>query len=593
MLYTDAIYLILALVLFSGWPTENHIAFKDVFTPFLLKEGLFVGLVFLKLKLSRHPREFLRAQSLLKLLAFISFTADVIGLSIPSLLEGQNGFLKDLAGLGLFLHYFVIIWFFSALYESRGIFANLSPRKYVLANLKLLLPFLIPWFLVNLALLGLDRYLPFEGLEKEIFYFALFLGALIFLMAPIAVRTWGCHPLPPSNLKRLILAYLEKEKTKLNEVYVWETFEGRLLTAGIIGVLPKFRYLLLSTGLLAALEETEILSVVAHEVGHLKHRHMAWLLLFFVLFSALVYLAFYPAFMALIAYFPFPEYFARLENLFVPEAFFTLGLLLAVIFYFRLLLGFFLRNFERQADLYCLESLGTAEGLIRSFKKIAALSGHTEDLPSWHHFSIKERIEFLKEAQTNPHLALKHHRKLRFWLALYVTSTLLLLGLFWRFPVEQLEKRAKLNLLYGTLLKEYKVLPSVSLKETLGHVAYELGREKEALRWYESVLAEKQDPEIMNNVAWILVTAKDKRLRDPLRGLKLALKATAEKLCATHLDTLAEAWWINQRPEKACLYGVLALDRAKTAPDYYLDLDYFQRQEEKFCHVARKPQALR
>ncbi len=594
MLYTNAIYLILALILFAGWPAERPPALKEVLFLFVLKEIFLVGIVFLRLRLVRNPREFLRTQAVLKLLAFLAFAGDVIGLSVPALLPDQPDFLRDILGLGLFLHYFFIIWFFSALYEKRGPLANLSPPAYVWANFKLLLPFLIPWFLASLVFWGLDHLLPFSGTGREVFYLIIFLGALIFLMAPIAVKTWECRPLPESHLRNLIISYLSRERARLKEVYVWETFGGRLLTAGVIGVLPRFRYLLLSTGLLAALEEAEILSVVAHEVGHLKHRHMAWLLLFFVLFSVLMYLSFYPAFLALLAYFPYPQFIGALSQTFlVPEALFTLGLLLAVVLYFRLFLGFFLRNFERQADLYCLESLGTAQGLIRAFKKIAALSGNTEDLPSWHHFSLRERIAFLEKAQAHPRLVEAHHRKVRRWLLIYLGSFFFLAVIFTRLPVEKIEKRAQLNLMYGTLLKEYAILPSFELCKTLGDLAYQMGRDKEAFKWYQKALAEKDDPELVNNLAWLLVTTQRKDLRDPRRGLKLALEATARKLCAVHLDTLAQAFWANEAPQKACFYEILALERARDDLDPYPDLAYYQRQKRKFCHATGQTPALR
>jgi len=591
--YTDAIYLILALILFSGWPAET-VSVREILPAFLLKEGLFLLVVFLRFRRARTPREFLRTQALLKFLALFFFAIDVVGLGVPGLFE-EHSLLKDFFGLTLFLHYFFIIWFVAALHERRSIFAGVTVTSYVWSHFKLLLPFLIPWFTINVLFFFLERHLPFRGFTGEIFYLAAFLGALILLMAPLAVKFWDCRPLPESNLRRRIEEYLRSQKTRVREICLWETFSGRLLTAGVIGVLPPLRYLLLSTGLLAALEESEILSVVAHEVGHLKRHHMAWLLLFFVLFSLLVYLAFYPLFLGFLAYFPIPEVLSFLptEKFFLPEALFTIGLVVTVVLYFRFLLGFFLRNFERQADLYCLESLGTAQGLIRAFQKIAALSGNTEDLPSWHHFSIRERISFLLAAEKDPSLIQRHHRKVRFWLGAYIFLSLFLSAIFWQIPVEDWEKRAKLNILYGVLLRESTAFADPETLEALGNVAYELGREKEALKWYQKALRENPSPETKNNLAWILITAKDKSLRNYKLGLLLAREAAAEKLLATHLDTLAEAWFVNKNPLRACLYGALALDRALKAPDFYRDLEYYRSQKEKFCHAARKAPALR
>ena len=587
MLYTDAIYLILALILFSGWPAENT-SLREVFPLFLLKEGVFVFIVYFRFRRTRSVKDFLRTQALLKFLAFLFFALDVIFLGIPGLFRDFS-FFRDLAGLFLFLHYLFILWLTAAFYEKRNTFIKLSPSSYVWSNFKFLFPFLIPWGLVNLIFSLEGRFLPLKGLSGEFVYLGIFLGTLILFMAPLAVKFWDCHPLPESNLRHQIEAYLKCQRTKIREILLWESFSGRLLTAGVIGVLPPFRYLLLATGLLAALEEAEILSVVAHEVGHLRKRHLLWLLLFFVLFSLLVYLAFYPAFLAFLAYFPFPELLAFLptERFFLPEALFTLGLVLAVVLYFRFLLGFFLRNFERQADLYCLESLGTAKGLIRAFQKIAALSGHTEDLPSWHHFSIRERISFLQAAEKDPALIKNHHRKVRLWLSFYLFVSALLGVFFWNVPQEELEERAKLHIFYGMLKHDFRLFPELKTMEELGNLAYELGKEKEALLWYKKVLEGRSLPEVKNNMAWILITARDKSLRDYHAGLLLARAATAEKLLATHLDTLAEAWFANGNPDRACIYASLALERALKAPDFYPNPDYYRSQKEKFCHATR------
>jgi len=585
--YTDAIYLILALLLFSGWPAEP-VSLEEIFPLFLGKEALFCLVVYLRFKKARKPLEFLQTQALLKLLAFLFFTIDVVGLSVPGLFE-KRSFLRESGGLILFLHYFLIIWVVAALYEKRSIFVGVGITSYVWSHFKLLLPFLIPWVTINLSFILIEKIFPLQGFKGEIIYLATFLGALVLLMAPLAVKFWDCHPLPESNLRRRIEEYLQLQKTKVKEIHLWETFSGRLLTAGVIGVLPSLRYLLLSTGLLAALEESEILSVVAHEVGHLKRHHMIWLLIFFILFSILIYLAFYPFFLVLLARFPFPEILSFLpaEKILLPEALFTLVLVITVIFYFRFLLGFFLRNFERQADLYCLESLGTGQGLIRAFKKIAALSGNTEDLPSWHHFSIRERVAFLMAAEKDPSLIRRHHRKVKFWLGTYLSLSILLSVIFWQMPVKNWERKAKLNLLYGMLLRESKVFDDLETLEILGNVAYELGREKEALKWYQKAFQKRPSAELKNNLAWILITAKDKSLRNYKLGLLLAREATAERLLATHLDTLAEAWFENHNPLRACLYGSLALDRALKAPDFYQNLEYYRSQKEKFCHVAR------
>ena len=54
-----------------------------------------------------------------------------------------------------------------------------------------------------------------------------------------------------------------------------------------------------------------------------------------------------------------------------------------------------------------------------------------------------------------------------------------------------------------------------------------------------------EEPVALNNLAWLLVTIPDERLREPRRALALAKKAVALDRSAIYLDTLAEAYYAN------------------------------------------------
>ena len=63
-----------------------------------------------------------------------------------------------------------------------------------------------------------------------------------------------------------------------------------------------------------------------------------------------------------------------------------------------------------EADLYAEETMGTPGPIISSLEKIAALSGKSRDLPSWHHFSIGQRVDCLWRSLKDPGLIRRHHR---------------------------------------------------------------------------------------------------------------------------------------------------------------------------------------
>ncbi|MBW1852272.1 MAG: peptidase M48, partial [Deltaproteobacteria bacterium] len=81
-----------------------------------------------------------------------------------------------------------------------------------------------------------------------------------------------------------------------------------------------------------------------------------------------------------------------------------------MVIYFRYVMGFFMRNFERQADLYSSVIMESPGATVSSLEKVAYFSGKTRDLPSWHHFSIRERIDFLMKTRENPGLIRRHNR---------------------------------------------------------------------------------------------------------------------------------------------------------------------------------------
>ena len=43
-----------------------------------------------------------------------------------------------------------------------------------------------------------------------------------------------------------------------SEILYWPLFEGKMVTAGVMGIVPKFRYLLLTPALLSALDQEEL-----------------------------------------------------------------------------------------------------------------------------------------------------------------------------------------------------------------------------------------------------------------------------------------------------------------------------------------------
>jgi len=238
------------------------------------------------------------------------------------------------------------------------------------------------------------------------------LGLSMLLFPALMVRLWGCRKLLDGAVANRLRELQERAGVSVNRIYVWGLGGGTMLNAAALGVLPPFRYLLLSRALLEHLSEEEVAGVAAHELGHVRHRHVLWYLL--------VTLACVAGATTLLQ-----QWIHDVHLLAV-----AVGVIVAI--YFRIVFGVLSRHFERQADLFALELLGSAQPLVRSLEKIAYLSGNIREARCWHHSSIAERVAFLQEAERTPALVRQHHercRRLRNLLGFSAALLLLAVGL--------------------------------------------------------------------------------------------------------------------------------------------------------------------
>src|SRR5205823_14715197 len=76
-------------------------------------------------------------------------------------------------------------------------------------------------------------------------------------------------------------AICNRAGVRCRDVLLWRTHHS-VGNAAVMGLLPRFRYVLLSDLLVESLPDEQISAVFAHEVGHIRHRHMVWYVLFFI-----------------------------------------------------------------------------------------------------------------------------------------------------------------------------------------------------------------------------------------------------------------------------------------------------------------------
>jgi tetratricopeptide (TPR) repeat protein len=98
----------------------------------------------------------------------------------------------------------------------------------------------------------------------------------------------------------------------------------------------------------------------------------------------------------------------------------------------------------------------------------------------------------------------------------------------------------------------------------LGDIHYRVKAYAQAIAAYEqSLLLVPENAEVLNNLAWLLLTCEDARFIDDDRGLLLASKAVRLKSSPHILDTLAHAYWLKGEKEMALEIEKRALATAR------------------------------
>ncbi len=504
--------------------------------------------------------------------------------------------LRGLIAVGLYLLLLAVVWSAAHRLEASGL-AGLGKRDYLGGQVRMVAPVIFPWFAVSLCQDLIVHLWPgarawLDSGLGSLAYLVVFIGALSLLFPAMVKRWWGCTPLEPGRVRDVCSAVLEHTRVSVAQILTWPLMGGRLLTAGVLGLAPGLRYLLITPSLAEALDNEELASVVAHEAGHVRYRHLWLYLMFFVgfFFAAYALAGPFSLAMSLLIWWLAGSAWG-LELLSAEGAGGAMSILLALplvgllIVYLRLVMGFFMRHFERQADLFSLGVMGSAEPLVSALERIAYLSGNTRDVPSWHHFSIAQRVAALRAAEARPQLVAGQASLIKKGLSVFLV--LLGLTIAGGLGLDQLglERQVKQATMTRLVKQELAARPhDARLQVHLGALLCEQGQEREGLAHMRAALAlSPGDPEVLNGLAWCLATVKDPSLRDPGRALELARRAVTLAPLPHIWDTLAEAYFVSGDPRRA-----VAAARAALAARPRTRLAYYQAQLRRFERALEK-----
>ncbi len=608
-MFANFIYFIVALLIYVTYQPSREIqlGFSETLSLFLLKAFLFSLLS--RMQFQRVVKKsfsvpaseldlfFHQTLSRLSAGALAVYALDIYGLNLPSLffdlpVLSSAPTLLALGFLALFVGYLSIIWVFAGRVQERVFGMTGDRESYVLSQILFSVPVLLPWLVLS-GVSDLLFALPFETPKRilsttggEIFFFLFFL-ALVALIGPAMIRIfWRCRPLQPGDFRRRIEALCENTGLDYRDILYWPIFGGKMITAGVMGLVCRFRYILVTPALLHFLLPEEVDAVIAHEIGHVKKKHLIFYLVFFAgylllsyaAFDLVVYLMLYaePVYRLLSRTGISPATASSLSFSFLMIAFFLI--------YFRYVFGFFMRNFERQADVYVYGVMGSAKPLISTFLKIAQTGGQSLDRPNWHHFSLKDRIGYLEKCESDRRWIQKQDRKIRKGMAIYLLALFAVGAAGYHLNFGAAGKRLSAHFLEKVLEQEIRKSPeNPKFYALLGDLQYSANRFRQAAQLYEKVLSlDPDNPEVLNNLAWLLVTSPEASLRNPARAVLLARQAVRLKPSPHAWDTLAESLFATGALSEAVAAEKQALALARG------DRSYYQKQLNRFTAARNR-----
>jgi len=350
----------------------------------------------------------------------------------------------------LFLYFGGLSAYYSGNYYQRLLYPESEVRsrwQYTSRQLRVWLPFVIPFIIFSLiadiiTLLPQNEWTdsilmpgndPISALIFLAFTATMILLIMIFLPYFIQ-KVWLCETIQDKDTLQKLQAICRKANFRCADIRTW-TVMNHFHTAAIIGVIPRFRYVMFTKRLLNDLPEESIEAILVHEIGHSYRKHL--LTIPFIILGMFVSAGLFSSFFSEDIYRMILEKKAVSSSV-IWDISIPLSLVipyaLIIGVYFRIVFGYFSRLFERQADLHPFVVGTRPEHMIQALDNIGTASGNTHDHPSWHHFSIRERINFLEKAIQDPSLVNKHHSKVRRSIIAYLiifviaTSSLFYIG---------------------------------------------------------------------------------------------------------------------------------------------------------------------
>ena len=237
---------------------------------------------------------------------------------------------------------------------------------------------------------------------------SLFLVLFPFLM----LLVWKTSPLGETEIGSRLHEFCSDCRLKVAQIRQWDT-GGAIINALVAGVLPYFRIILISDGLISQFNESQIRAILRHEAGHIRRWHLASRMVFIALPIVLITACHWVS-----GAVPFSiKSFAATHE--VSELLVTSGLIVFYATYLLVVLVWLSWQMEYDADLYAItereEVPGTGgvvtvcpratDATIDALNRFAELMPSQVDRKTFWHPTLRKRLIRLQRIQRDPKLA--------------------------------------------------------------------------------------------------------------------------------------------------------------------------------------------
>lgn len=341
-------------------------------------------------------------------LAVFFFLASMGGLALWLRWIGLPEILLPPALLAYYIVLCMIAWTSAAAMLRRHGEQRLNPFRHAMSRLWIALLPLIPYLILFPALAFISDLSPTFATAFASYWWVQLPTLVLLLMfvgwlVPLLMRlVLPARRMPDGVLRTMLERVSAASGQPVDQIFILRTGQLKLANAFYTGVGRPFRYIFFTDRILQDLGPRELAAVMAHELGHAKHRHIPKMFLFFVAVSLLSIASGILLSTGQVPPQPGLPYVVVVNG---PQAYWLpsmdgelrptfLSLMLALAwFYFAF--GWYSRRLERQADQFAARVVGSA-AIANALHQLGQQRPESYFRTGWRHFSIAQRIRELQ-----------------------------------------------------------------------------------------------------------------------------------------------------------------------------------------------------